>query len=71
MRAIEKPMKLPSIPILFFTAQKCDDNFKKVLSYCKPAQYINKAVSSTPELLASRIRNVIIQLLMKSQNVSR
>ena len=71
MRAIEKPLGLLPAPILFFTSQKCDDSFKKVLSYCKPAQYINKGVSSTPELLASRVRNVIIQLLMKSQTLDR
>ena len=63
MRAIEKALKMKSTPVLFFTAQKCDDNFKKVLAYCKPALYVNKGVSSTPDLLASRVSQVITKLL--------
>ncbi len=63
MRAIEKALKMKSTPVLFFTAQKCDENFKKVLAYCKPALYVNKGVSSTPDLLASRVSQVIIKLL--------
>ena len=63
MRAIEKALKMKSTPVLFFTAQKCDENFKKVLAYCKPALYVNKGVSSTPDLLASRVSQVITKLL--------
>lgn len=63
MRAIEKALKMKSTPVLFFTAQKCDENFKKVLAYCKPALYVNKGVSSTPDLLASRVSQVISKLL--------
>ncbi|MBE9504697.1 MAG: response regulator [Proteobacteria bacterium] len=63
MRAIEKALKMKSTPVLFFTAQKCDENFKKVLTYCKPALYVNKGISSTPDLLASRVSQVIIKLL--------
>lgn len=63
MRAIEKALKMKPIPILFFTAQKCDENFKKVLAYCSPALYVNKGISSTPDLLASRVNQVITKLL--------
>lgn len=66
MRSIERALKLKRTPILFFTAQKCDENFKKVLSYCKPALYVNKGVSSTPDLLASRVGQVVIQLLREA-----
>lgn len=67
MRAIEKGFKLPPAPILFFTAQKCDENFQKVLAYCKPAQYVNKGASSTPEMLASRVSHVAKMLLHEGQ----
>ncbi len=70
MRAIEKALKMRATPVLFFTAQKCDDNFKKVLAYCKPALYINKGVSSTPEQLGSRISQVVEHLLRESQEKS-
>ena len=70
MRAIEKALNMNPTPILFFTASKCDENFKKVLSYCNPAQYVNKGVSSTPDLLASRIGRVVKYLLKESQNAS-
>ena len=69
MRAIEKALNTNPTPILFFTAYKCDDNFKKVLSYCKPAKYVNKGVSSTPDQLASRIAQVLERLLKDSQGI--
>lgn len=68
MRAIEKANHLTPTPILFFTAYKCDENFKKVLAFCKPALYLNKGVSSTPDLLASRISQVVERLLKDSQH---
>jgi CheY-like chemotaxis protein len=50
-------------PILFFTSYKCDDTFKKVLKYCKPAKYINKGTGSSPEQFAERLYQVVAQLL--------
>lgn len=67
IRALEKGLELQPVPILFFTGQKCDENFQKVLDYCKPAQYVNKGVSSTPEMLASRVTQVAKMLLHASQ----
>jgi len=66
MRAIEKALGLKHTPILFFTAHKCDDNFKKVLSYCRPALYVNKGTSSTPDLLSSRVGQVVVRLLKET-----
>ncbi len=64
LRAIEKGYgrKRP-VPILFFTAYKCDDTFKKVLKYCQPAKYINKGTGSSPDEFAERLYQVIFQLL--------
>lgn len=64
MRAIEKGYdKRRPIPILFFTSYKCDDTFKKVLKYCKPAKYINKGTGTSPEQFAERLYQVVFQLL--------
>jgi CheY-like chemotaxis protein len=64
LRAIEKGYgKKRLTPILFFTAYKCDDTFKKILKYCKPAKYINKGSGSSPEQFTERLYQVINQLL--------
>ncbi len=63
-RAIEKGYgKKNTTPILFFTSYKCDDTFKKVLKYCKPAKYINKGTGASPEEFAERLYQVVYQLL--------
>ena len=48
LRSIEKSFVVNHVPILFFTAHICDDTFKKVLAYCKPAYYLNKGAKSNP-----------------------
>ena len=63
MRAIEKALKMKATPILFCTAYKCDENFRKVLSFCTPARYLNKGSSSTPDMLATRIKQIVELLL--------
>lgn len=62
LRAVEKAFKIKPTPIMFFTAHKCDERFKKLLHYCKPALYLNKGSSSTPEALSGRISKVFLQL---------
>ena len=62
LRAVERAFKIKPTPIMFFTAHKCDERFKKLLQYCKPALYLNKGSSSTPEALSGRISDVFIQL---------
>jgi len=66
LRSVERAIG-PSkkIPILFFTSQKCDDIFKKVLTYCAPAHYINKGTGSSPEDFAERLFHVIAGLLLE------
>ncbi len=64
MRAMEEGFKRPrKIPILFFSVVRCDENFKKFLNFCKPAAYLNKGTSATPEQLASRVYEVVSRLL--------
>ena len=62
LRAVEKAFKSKPTPIMFFTAHKCEENFKKLLAYCRPALYLNKGSSSTPDELSGRISHVFIQL---------
>lgn len=64
MRAIEKGYEVKRlVPILFFTSKKCDDTFKKVLNYTKPAKYINKGTGNSPEEFADRLYKVLHHLL--------
>ncbi len=66
VRAVEKSFKMRPTPIMFFTAHKCDDSFKKVLNYCRPALYLNKGSSASPAELTARVSRVIRQLLAKT-----
>ena len=63
MRAVEAGFKLgdKKIPILFFSVKKCDENLKKVMEFCQPAQYVNKGVSNSPQELFDRVKHVIAQ----------
>ncbi len=65
MRAIESGLKRENrrIPIIFFSVKKCDENLKKAMDFCKPAQYINKAVSDSKQEMFKRIRAVVSRLL--------
>lgn len=66
MRALEKGVPIQPTPILFFTAQKCDEHFQKILAHCKPAEYVNKGANSPPDILTSRVSQVARVLLSKS-----
>ena len=66
LRAVERGVgTAKKIPILFFTANKSDASFKKVLSFCAPAHYINKGAGSSPEEFADRLHNVISGLIQE------
>lgn len=66
LRSVERAMEgRHKAPILFFTSNRCDDTFKKVLNYCAPAHYINKGTGSSPEEFAKRLQGVICVLLQK------
>lgn len=63
MRAIETGFGHgdKNIPIIFFSVKKCDENLKKVMEHCKPAQYINKGVNDSPKEMFDRVKHVIAQ----------
>jgi len=55
MRAVEGQYGKAKVPILFFSAHKCDENLKRQISLFKPASYVNKGSDSDPEKLLERI----------------
>jgi CheY-like chemotaxis protein len=63
LRAYEKGMDIAPVPILFFTSKRCDETFRKALSYCRPAMYVNKGASESAHHLQERVDKVIDQLL--------
>jgi response regulator RpfG family c-di-GMP phosphodiesterase len=64
MRALEERLqRAKKIPILFFTVVKCNENFRKILEFCRPSAYLNKGSSSTSERLTQRVNEVIHRLL--------
>jgi CheY-like chemotaxis protein len=62
MRAFERGMQTKPIPIVFFTTHPCDETFRKVLEYCRPARYLNKGVDASPPRIASRLVQVLESL---------
>jgi CheY-like chemotaxis protein len=66
-RALEKGFGTSPIPIIFFSVKKCDENFRKVLKFCAPASYLNKATAPTPELIGERLSAIVRQTSAKSR----
>lgn len=67
LRSIERALdKNKPAPILFFTSNRLDKTFLKVLKYCSPAQYINKGTGSNPDEFADRLYQVIAGLLSQT-----
>jgi CheY-like chemotaxis protein len=66
MRAVERAFGLQApTPLLFFSSQPCDDKARKVLEFCKRAIYVNKVASPNLGELASRVEQVLVNLLTK------
>jgi len=69
LRAIEEGFGLTkSTPILFFSAQPCDEKAKKVLQFVGRAIYVNKVSSPNLAELASRVQQVLVNLITKSRS---
>jgi CheY-like chemotaxis protein len=65
LRSFEKGMGISPVPILFFTSKRCDATFRKAISYCRPAMYVNKGASQSAAHLQDRVSKVIDQLLQQ------
>jgi CheY-like chemotaxis protein len=63
MRAVESKYGTARVPILFFSARKCDDALKQELSLFSPARYVNKGNDSDTADLVERIDHLVGYLL--------
>jgi CheY-like chemotaxis protein len=70
MRAIEGKYGKAKIPILFFSAHKCDENLKRQISVFSPASYVNKGSDSNPTKLMERIDLLIGHLLINRESAA-
>ena len=70
MRAIEKGFDKAPTPLIFFSSQPCDETAKKVLKFCGRAIYVNKVASPNLAELASRVEQVLVNLLTKGSAAS-
>ncbi len=62
LRSIERGLRVPPTPIVFFTAHACDETFRKVLDYTQPARYLNKGIDAAPARVAERLVQVLASL---------
>jgi CheY-like chemotaxis protein len=70
MRAVEVNYRTAKVPILFFSARKCDEALKQQLSFFSPASYVNKGNETDPAKLAERIDQLVGHLLSKRETAS-
>ncbi|MBI3595591.1 MAG: response regulator [Nitrospirae bacterium] len=70
MRAVEGKYRTSKVPILFFSARKCDEALKQQLSLFSPASYVNKGSDSDSAKLVERIDQLVGYLLSKREAAS-
>ena len=59
LRTMEMQQKTPSVPIVFFSAEKADEAFKIQMESLEPAYYVNKGSDPDPDKLASRVEYLL------------
>jgi CheY-like chemotaxis protein len=59
VRALEGQYRAPSVPIVFFSAEKADENLKTHMQNLEPAYYVNKGPDPAPDKLASRVEYLL------------
>jgi CheY-like chemotaxis protein len=63
IRNLEEKFKKTRIPILFFSAHKCDDSLKKQMTLYSPAIYLNKGSDTDPDILLERVDQLMSYIL--------
>jgi len=63
IRNLEEKFKKTRIPILFFSAHKCDDALKRQMTLYNPAVYLNKGSDSDPDILLERVDQLMSYIL--------
>jgi CheY-like chemotaxis protein len=59
LRAIEAQQKTPNVPIVFFSAEKADDDLKKQMQSLEPGYYVNKGSDPDPDKLVTRVEYLL------------
>jgi CheY-like chemotaxis protein len=59
IRTIEAQQKIPFVPIVFFSAEKADDDLKEQMQSLEPAYYVNKGSDPDPDKLAGRVEYLL------------
>ncbi|MEW6108947.1 MAG: response regulator [Nitrospirota bacterium] len=70
MRAVETQNKTKKVPIVFFSAEKADEDLKKQMQSLEPANYVNKGSDPDPDKLAARVEFLIGYLMEKYKHVA-
>ena len=65
MRALEEKHQSGRTPIIFFSARKCDNAFKRLLHGLAPARYIYKGIGTDTDDLLKRVKQLVAYLLRK------
>lgn len=63
IRSLEAQKNRKAVPIIFFSAEKADDTFKKQMENLAPANYMNKGNDANHDTLASRVESLIACLI--------
>ena len=70
IRSLEAQNNSKAVPIIFFSAEKADDNLKKQMENLAPANYMNKGADPNPDALAARVESLISYLMEKDSKVT-
>ena len=65
MRSLELQNDTIKTPIMFFSAEKADENLRKQMEHMDPANYVNKGSEPDPDKLISRVESLIGYLMEK------
>ena len=59
LRTIEVQQRTPSVPIVFFSTEKANEDLKTQMESLEPAYYVNKGSDPDPDKLASRVEYLL------------
>jgi len=65
MRSLESQNNAAKTPIMFFSAEKADENLRKQMENLEPANYVNKGSDPDPDKLVARVESLISYLMEK------
>jgi CheY-like chemotaxis protein len=67
IRSLEAQNGARVAPIVFFSAEKCDEDLKKQMESLEPANYVNKGSDPDPDKLATRVEFLLSWLAEKDK----